>query len=179
MPTGQASAHVESPAQVSTASYPYSSRSRSSTGEPSSCRSISRRSTIRWRGVVVRSRLGQTGSQKPHSMQGSAIRSTVGIVFRPRRWACGSRSRTTLGASTPAGSKASLIRHISSVARVPHSSSRKGAMLRPVACSAFREPSKRSTVSLQNSSMKAAYRSTSDGSAASNASRKCRLPWAA
>ena len=32
-------------------------------------RAISRRSTIRWRGVVVRLRLGQTGSQKPHSTQ--------------------------------------------------------------------------------------------------------------
>lgn len=52
-------------------------------------------------------------------------------------------------------------------------------MLRPVECSAFREPSKRSTVSRQKASMKAPYRSTSAGSAASKASRKCRLPWAA
>ena len=36
---------------------------------PAGWRAISRRRTIRWRGVVVRSRLGQTGSQKPHSTQ--------------------------------------------------------------------------------------------------------------
>ncbi len=52
-------------------------------------------------------------------------------------------------------------------------------MLRPVACSAFSDPSKRSTVIRQKSSMKAAYRSTSDVFDASKASRKCRLPWAA
>ncbi len=52
-------------------------------------------------------------------------------------------------------------------------------MLRPVECSAFSEPSNRSTVSRQKASMKAAYRSTSAGRAASKASRKCRLPWAA
>ena len=40
-----------------------------SSGEPAGWRAISRRRTIRWRGVVVRSRLGQTGSQKPHSTQ--------------------------------------------------------------------------------------------------------------
>lgn len=52
-------------------------------------------------------------------------------------------------------------------------------MFRPVECSAFREPSNRSTVSRQKASMKAPYRSTSAGSAASKASMKCRLPWAA
>lgn len=83
------------------------------------------------------------------------------------------------GANTPSGSMTCLVRHISSVAFGPHSSSRNGAMLRPVACSALSDPSKRSTVRRQNSSMNAAYRSTSDGFAASKASRKCRFPCAA
>lgn len=179
MPTGHASLQVESPAHVSTASYPYASTSASSTGEPDGWRIISRRSTIRWRGVVVRSSLGHVGSQKPHSMHGSAISSTLGIVLRPRRWALGSRSRTMRGARTPSGSMTCLVRHINSVAFAPHSSSRNGAMLRPVACSALSEPSKRSTVRRQNSSMNAAYRSTSSGLPASKASRKCRLPCAA
>ncbi len=52
-------------------------------------------------------------------------------------------------------------------------------MFRPVACSALSEPSNRSTVIRQNASMKAAYRATSEGSPASKASRKWRLPWAA
>lgn len=51
---------------------------------------------------------------------------------------------------------ASFVRHMRAVAVGPHSLSRNGAMFRPVACSAFSDPSKRSTTSVQNSSMNAA-----------------------
>ena len=46
----------------------------------------SRRITSRWRGVVDSQRLGQTGSQKPHSTQRSTSSSTVGVVFRWETW---------------------------------------------------------------------------------------------
>ena len=141
MPTGQASRQVPSAAQVSSASYSNSSSSASSTGEPGAWRAISRRSTIRWRGVVVRWRLGQTGSQKPHSTQVSTSSSIDGVVFRLRRWTPGSSLSSTPGPSTPSGSASRLTRHISSVAFAPHSRSTNGAMLTPVPCSAFSEPS--------------------------------------
>ena len=75
----------------------------SSTGEPGAWRAISRRSTIRWRGVVVRSRLGHTGSQKPHSTQVVASSSIGGVVFRLRRWTPGSSLSTTPGAEHAVG----------------------------------------------------------------------------
>ncbi len=141
IPIGQASTQLPSAAQVSTASYSYCSRSAVSTGEPSGWRAISRRITIRWRGVVVRSRLGQTGSQKPHSTQVVASSSIAGVVFRLRRWMPASRLRTTFGERTPSGSASSFTRHISAVACSPHSRSTYGAMLSPVPCSALSEPS--------------------------------------
>ena len=63
IPTGQARAHVPSPAQVSTALYEYSRMSSRDTGESTGWRTISRRRAIRWRGVVVTRRLGHTCSQ--------------------------------------------------------------------------------------------------------------------
>ena len=80
MPTGQASRQVPSAAHVCEPSYSNSSSSDRSTGEPGAWRAISRRSTIRWRGVVVRCRLGQTGSQNPHSTQVSHL-----VLDRRRR----------------------------------------------------------------------------------------------
>jgi hypothetical protein len=47
-------------------------RSRSSASAETRRRAISRVTTMRWRGVSVRSREGQRGSQKPHSVQRSA-----------------------------------------------------------------------------------------------------------
>ena len=82
IPTGQVSTQVPSTAQVSSASYSYCASSASSTGEPGAWRAISRRRTIRWRGVVVRWRLGQTGSQNPHSTQVLTSSSIAGVVFR-------------------------------------------------------------------------------------------------
>ena len=67
--TGHGIAQLPSAAQVSMPSYSYSSCSRASRGDPSGWRAISRRNTIRCRGVVVTLRLGHTASQKPHSMQ--------------------------------------------------------------------------------------------------------------
>ena len=52
---------------------------------PAGWRAISRRRTIRCRGVVVRSRLGQTGSQKPHSTQ------VVADLLDLAAWSSGSR----------------------------------------------------------------------------------------
>ena len=121
--SGQVSAQVPSAAQVSIPSYRYSSSRADWTGEPFGWRAISRRMTMRWRGVRVRWRLGQTGSQNPHSTQFVATSSIGGVVFRFFRWAPASRFRTTPGASTPSGSASSLIRHISSVAFSPHSRS--------------------------------------------------------
>ena len=77
-------------------------------GEPCGWRAISRRSTIRWRGVVVSWRLGQTGSQNPHSTQAVASSSIGGVVFRFCRCSPGSRFRITPGPSTPSGSASSL-----------------------------------------------------------------------
>ena len=155
MPSGQASAQVPSAAHVCRPSYSYSERSARSTGEPSGWRAISRRSTMRWRGVVVSQRLGQTGSQKPHSTQPVISSSTGGVVCRSRRWMSGSRLSTTPGLSTPSGSASALTRHMSSVAFAPHSRSTKGAMLRPVPCSAFSEPSYLSTTRSTSSEMNA------------------------
>ena len=110
---------------------------------------------MRWRGVVVSQRLGHTGSQNPHSTQLSATSSIGGAVFRLRRCTPESRFRSTPGASTPCGSASALIRHIISVAFGPHSRSTHGAMLRPVPCSAFSEPSYLSTISATRSPMNA------------------------
>ncbi len=123
IPTGHARTQAPSAAQVSIPSYSYSVRSARSSGDPEGWRAISRRSAIRWRGVVVRWRLGQTGSQNPHSTQVSATSSISGVVFRFRRWTPGSSFSTTPGASTPSGSASRFTRHISSVALVPHSRS--------------------------------------------------------
>ena len=101
---------------------------------------------MRCRGVVVSRRLGQAGSQKPHSTQVVASSWIGGTDLRLCRWASGSRFSTTPGASTPSGSASAFTRHISSVAFSPHSRSTKGAMFMPVPCSAFSEPSYSSTI---------------------------------
>ncbi len=98
---------------------------------------------------------GHTASQKPHSMHLVTLSSTSGTLLRLRRCTLGSRLSTTPGASTPAGSASRLISHISSVAAAPHSRSTNGAMLMPVPCSAFSEPSYLSTMSATRSWMKA------------------------
>ena len=67
--TGHGIAQEPSTAHVSIPSYSYSSCSRASSGDPCGWRAISRRSTIRCRGVAVTLRLGHTASQNPHSMQ--------------------------------------------------------------------------------------------------------------
>ena len=72
---------------------------------------------------MVRLRLGQTGSQKPHSTHAVADSSIGGVVFKLRRWTPGSRLSTTPGESTPSGSASRFTRHISSVAFSPHSRS--------------------------------------------------------
>ena len=141
IPSGQTRRHEPSAAHVSSASYSYSSISAAVTGEPAGWRAISRRSTIRWRGVVVSQRDGHTGSQNPHSTQVVASSSIGGVDCRSFRWTSGSRFSTTPGFSTPSGSHSALTRHIMSVAFAPHSRSTNGAMLRPVPCSALSEPS--------------------------------------
>ena len=88
-------------------SYSYSSCSRASRGDPSGWRAISRRSTIRCRGVAVMLRLGQTASQKPHSMQCDATSSIGGADLNDFRLMPSSRVKITFGASTPWGRRAS------------------------------------------------------------------------
>ncbi len=155
MATGQAVMHEPSAAQVSIPSYSYCSLSATRTGEPGGWRAISRRSTIRWRGVVVTFCDGHTASQKPHSMHLVTLSSTSGTLLRLRRCTPGSRLRTTPGARMPAGSASRLTSHISSVASGPHSRSTNGAMLIPVPCSALSEPSYLSTMSSTMSAMNA------------------------
>ncbi len=89
-------------------SYSYSSCSRASRGDPSGWRAISRRSTIRCRGVVVTLRLGQTASQRPHSMQWVATSSMGGADLNYFRLMPSSRVRITFGARTPCGSARAL-----------------------------------------------------------------------
>ena len=161
--TGHGIAQLPSAAQVSMPSYSYSSCSRASRGDPSGWRAISRRSTIRCRGVVVTLRLGQTASQKPHSMQWVATSSMGGADLNDFRLMPSSRVRITFGARTPCGSASPLIRHIMSVAASPHSWRTNGAMLMPVPCSAFSEPSYLSMTSVTRSAMNAAYLSRSPG----------------
>ena len=103
----------------------------------------------------MRLRLGQTGSQKPHSTQALTESSIGGDVLRLRRCTPGSRFKTTPGESTPSGSAKRLICHIISLAVEPHSRSTKGAMFIPVPCSAFSEPSYLPTISSTRSAMKA------------------------
>ncbi len=114
--SGQAGAQLPSAAQVWIPSCSNSASSASRTGEPSGWRAISRRRRIRWRGVVVVFRDGQTGSHIPHSTQAVASSSIGGVDCRLRRWTPGSRLRITPGPSTPSGSASRLMRHIISVA---------------------------------------------------------------
>ena len=81
--------------------------------------------------------------------------STGGVDFRSRRWTPGSRLSRTPGARTPSGSASCFTFHIISVAFTPHSRSTNGAMLRPVPCSAFSEPSYLPTTSSTSSAMNA------------------------
>ena len=69
--------------------------------------------------------------------------SAGGSGLRCFRWARGSSLMMTPGLSRPCGSSSALTRRIIAKAAGPHSSSTKGAMLRPVPCSALSEPSKR------------------------------------
>jgi hypothetical protein len=121
-------------------------------------------------------RLGQTASQKPHSMQWVARSSMGGADLNDFMLMSSSRVKITFGASTPCGSASFLIRHIMSVALSPHSWRTNGAMLMPVPCSALSEPSYLSMTSVTRSVMKFAYRSRSAGSASLGVSVKCKLP---
>src|ERR1700744_5366114 len=154
--TGQGSAHVPSAAHVCIPSYSYSLSSCANICESLGWRAISRRTTMRWRGVMVTLRDGQTGSHMPHSMQRVASEPSIaGEDLNPCRWIPSLRLRTQSGASTPYGSANLLIRHIISVALSPHSRRTNGAILRPVPCSALSEPSYLSITSSTNSSMNA------------------------
>ena len=158
--TGQADWHIESPAQVVIPSYAKSAASasassRSARSAEARRRVISRVTTMRWRGVSVRSREGQRGSQKPHSVQRSASGEIVGQGFRLRRCARGSSFSRTPGLRMPSGSSARLTRCITPYARSPHSVFTNGAMLRPEPCSALIAPSYLFTTSSTRPRMKA------------------------
>ena len=181
MPIGQGMEHMPSPAHVSIPSYWYSCWSCASMAEPLVWRTISRRTAIRWRGVMVTLRLGQTGSQNPHSMhcEEPVTPSICGKDFRCSRWRRGLRVRITSGARIPWGSASCLMRHIIAVAFSPHSDATNGAMFRPVPCSAFREPSCFVTTRSTSSVMNAEYRDSPSAPPRSATSVKWRFPWAA
>ena len=103
---------------------------------------------------------------------GLATEDTSGTDFKFSRWSFAFRVRITFGPKMPFGSASSLIRHIMVVAFAPHSDSRNGAMLRPVPCSAFNEPSYVRMTRSTSSFMNAAYRLWSSGSSKSATSEK-------
>ena len=117
----------------------------------SSSRAISRRTTMRWRGVSVRSRLGHCGSQKPHSMHLSTSSSTVGqrLQVREVRARVGVHDRRRGSGGRP-GRRAPSARFMTAYASAPHSVSTNGAMFRPVPCSALSAPSYFPTTSVDD-----------------------------
>ena len=115
--TGHDVLHIESPAQVKAPSYSKSAASAARTASAAAVpsaprRAISRVTTIRWRGLSVSVREGQRGSQKPHSMQRSAVGEIAGSGLRAFRWTSGSSLSLTPGFRMPAGSRSLLIRFI-------------------------------------------------------------------
>mmetsp|Transcript_5149 Transcript_5149/g.8014 ORF Transcript_5149/g.8014 Transcript_5149/m.8014 type:complete len:255 (+) Transcript_5149:1248-2012(+) len=139
-------------------------------------REISRYTVMRWRGVRVKSRLGQLDSQKPHSMHMSTIGSATGEGLRNFWCTAGSRLRMTPGLSTYSGSNSSLSSHMMSYALVPHSISTKGATLRPVPCSALSDPWYFSATISHSSCIIAAYRFTSASVRNPCENTRCRFP---
>ncbi|CSB33192.1 Uncharacterised protein [Vibrio cholerae] len=111
MPTGQRSAHNPVAAQVSN---PWYSNTCSSSLEATFSPAVRRRcnsryNTMRWRGDNVRVRDGQTGSQKPHSIQRSTKLSAAGMGLRLLMCECLSSLMMTPGLSKRLGSKSALI----------------------------------------------------------------------
>ena len=153
IPTGQACAQPVVVAQVSRASQP-----RRLPGRIHPRARAAGSSRARGRSAAAasgRSRLGQRGSQKPHSMQRSISGSTEGIGFRSRRCArivVDDHARI----ESPRGSASCLRRRMIATASGPHSASTNGAMFRPVPCSALSAPPWRPTTSCTRSSMKRA-----------------------
>ena len=78
----------------------------------------------------------------------------AGQGLEVRQVAVGSALRITPGFSRPSGSTSAFSRFMTALASGPHSASTKGAMLRPVPCSALRAPSYFFTTSSTTSSMK-------------------------
>src|SRR5688500_10494329 len=116
--------------------------SSSGASEPSIFkREISRWTTILCRGVKVRRRDGHFDSQNPHSMHLYTSDETNDKDFKWVIWVCGSVLMITPGLSMPAGSNNDLRSRMMAYAVSPHSVSTKGAMLRPVPCSALSAPS--------------------------------------
>src|ERR1035441_3003903 len=74
-------------------------------------------------------------------MHRSTVASIVGAVCRFLRWLAGSCVNMTPGERIFSGSASRFSVHISFVSLDPHSRSMKGAILRPVPCSALSEPS--------------------------------------
>ena len=116
----------------------------------SGIRAITRRAWMRWRGVMVMSRVGQTCSQAPHSMHLSAMGTPNScpnsvISFMGLMKQSGSSLTRTPGLRTFCGSARCFSSFISAYMSSPHSRATKGAMARPVPCSPFSEPSSDST----------------------------------
>ena len=106
-------------------------------------------------------RLGQTCSQKPHSMHLSIHGETGGVRLMFLLTTSGSPLISTPGLSRPLGSMSFLIRVINEYALSPHSRDTYGAIARPVPCSAFNEPFNSSATRTTESTVKAMKRSIS------------------
>ena len=95
---------------------------------------------MRCRGVSVRSRLGQTGSQYPHSTQRSTS-SSIGrrsLIPAGARW--DPRRSARRGSSPRPGRHNRLSSSITPYSSSPYCRRTYGAMARPVPCSALRLP---------------------------------------
>ena len=162
--------HRPSAAQVSSPRYEYSFRRvwslavSSGVGLPTAFSlSISRRITIRVLDERVNPQETQFTSQNPHSMHLFIFSpyGSIGRGLKSFRKHEGSSLKITPGFNSPSGSKISLIRFMTLKASFPHSYSTKGAMLRPVPCSAFSDPSYLPTTIVATSRIISSYRRTS------------------
>ena len=101
----------------------------------------------------VKPEVKQFISQKPHSIHLSTIGLVSGRGLKFLMWHLGSLLNITPGLSRLLGSNKAFTSFIISKASFPHSYSTKGAILRPVPCSAFKDPSYLSTTSFITSSI--------------------------
>ena len=138
--------------------------------------SISRNDATLCLGERVSPSATQPPSQKPHSIHLFTLSLTSGQGFRFFICAWWSLLRITPGFRIPLGSNICFTSFMRAYACSPHSFSTYGAMLRPVPCSAFNEPSYLFTTRSAMSSMNLLYFSTSLSVPKSWLNMKWRFP---